>query len=223
MKIFLDTANIEEISKAAQTGLIDGVTTNPSLLSQEAQGNPIEHVRKIISLVPGPVSVEVTETSAEKMVSQARVISEISPNIVVKIPMTEDGIKATYRLSQEGIKVNVTLIFSPSQALLAMKAGAYFISPFVGRLDDISQDGLNLIREIVQIKKNYVFRTEVLAASLRHPMHFVEAAKVGVDIVTIPPKIFWQLFKHPLTDSGLKKFLDDWSSKFKDGFLFDKK
>jgi transaldolase len=177
MKIFLDTANIEEISKAAQTGLIDGVTTNPSLLSQEAQGNPIEHVRKIISLVPGPVSVEVTETSAEKMISQARVISEISPNVVVKVPMTEDGIKATYRLSQEGIKVNVTLIFSPSQALLAMKAGAYFISPFIGRLDDISQDGLNLIREIVQIKKNYGFKTEVLAASLRHPLHFVEARK----------------------------------------------
>ncbi len=216
MKIFLDTANIEEIRKAAETGLIDGVTTNPSLLSKEAT-NPIEHVKKIVGIVRGPVSVEVTATKKDQMLSQARALAEISPHIVVKIPMTPDGIGATYELAKEGIKINVTLIFSPSQALLAMKAGALFISPFIGRLDDISQDGINLIRDIVQVKKNYGFQSEVLAASIRHPLHFIECAKAGADIVTLPPKIFWQLFSHPLTDTGLQKFLDDWYSKFKNG------
>ncbi len=216
MKIFLDTANIEEIKKAVETGLIDGVTTNPSLLSQEAS-DPISHIKEIVRIVNGPVSVEVTATNKAEMITQAKYISEISPHIIVKIPITEEGIKATWELSKNNIKVNVTLIFSASQALVAMKAGAYYISPFIGRIDDISSDGLKLIEEIVQIKRNYGFTSEILAASIRNPLHFIQASKLGADIVTLPPKVFWQLFKHPLTDIGLKKFLDDWNSKFKNG------
>lgn len=216
MKIFLDTASIKEIETACQTGIIDGVTTNPSLLSQEAS-DPIEHVKKIVDIVRGPVSVEVTATKKEEMVSQGRSLAEISPYIVVKIPMTEDGISATYELAKEGVKVNVTLIFSASQSILAMKAGAEYISPFVGRLDDISHNGMELIEDIVKIKKNYNFSSKVLVASIRNPNHIVEAGKIGADVVTIPPKVFWQLFKHPLTDIGLKKFLDDWNTKFKNG------
>lgn len=216
MKFFLDTANIKEIELACQTGIIDGVTTNPSLLSQEAK-DPIEHIKKIIDIVKGPVSVEVTATKKEEMVSQGKSLAEISPYIVVKIPMTEDGISATYELAKEGIKVNVTLIFSASQAILAMKAGAEYISPFVGRLDDISHSGLSLIEEIVKIKKNYNFSSKVLVASVRNPLHIVESGKIGADVVTLPPKVFWQVFKHPLTDIGLKKFLEDWSAKFKNG------
>lgn len=221
MKIFLDTANIEEIKKACETGLIDGVTTNPSLLSQEAS-DPIKHIKEITEIVKGPVSAEVTAIKSDEMITQAKLLSEISPYVVVKIPMTEEGIKATKELSKNGIKVNVTLIFSPSQALLAMKAGAYYISPFIGRVDDISYDGLKLIKDICEIKRNYGFETEILAASIRHPVHFYESAKIGVDIVTLPPKIFWQLFKHPLTDTGLQKFLDDWNSKFKNGLTKEK-
>jgi transaldolase len=221
MKIFLDSANIEEIKKACETGLIDGVTTNPSLLSQEAS-DPIKHIKEITEIVKGPVSAEVTAIKADEMISQAKLLSEISPYVVVKIPMTEEGIKATRELSKNGIKVNVTLIFSPSQAILAMKAGAYYISPFIGRVDDISYDGLKLIKDICEIKRNYGFETEILAASIRHPVHFYESAKIGVDIVTLPPKIFWQLFKHPLTDTGLQKFLDDWKSKFKNGLIEEK-
>lgn len=221
MKIFLDSANIEEIKKACETGLIDGVTTNPSLLSQEAS-DPIKHIKEIAEIVKGPVSAEVTAIKADEMISQAKLLSEISPYVVVKIPMTEEGIKATRELSKNGIKVNVTLIFSPSQALLAMKAGAYYISPFIGRVDDISYDGLKLIKDICEIKRNYGFETEILAASIRHPVHFYESAKIGADIVTLPPKIFWQLFKHPLTDTGLQKFLDDWNSKFKNGLTKEK-
>lgn len=216
MKFFLDTANIKEIETACQTGIIDGVTTNPSLLSQEAS-DPIEHVKRIVDIVRGPVSVEVTATKKEEMVSQGRSLAEISPYIVVKIPMTEDGISATYELAKEGVKVNVTLIFSASQSILAMKAGAEYISPFVGRLDDISHNGMELIEDIVKIKKNYNFSSKVLVASIRNPNHIVEAGKIGADVVTIPPKVFWQLFKHPLTDIGLKKFLDDWNTKFKNG------
>ncbi len=216
MKFFLDTANIKEIETACQTGIIDGVTTNPSLLSQEAS-DPIEHVKKIVDIVRGPVSVEVTATKKEEMVSQGRSLAEISPYIVVKIPMTEDGISATYELAKEGIKVNMTLIFSASQSILAMKAGAEYISPFVGRLDDISHNGMELIEDIVKIKKNYNFSSKVLVASIRNPNHIVEAGKIGADVVTLPPKVFWQLFKHPLTDIGLKKFLDDWNTKFKNG------
>lgn len=216
MKFFLDTADIKEIESACQTGIIDGVTTNPSLLSQEAK-DPIEHVKKIVDIVRGPVSVEVTATKKEEMISQGRALSEISPYIVVKIPMTEDGISATYELAKEGIKVNMTLIFSPSQSILAMKAGAEYISPFVGRLDDISHNGMSLIEDIVKIKKNYNFSSKVLVASIRNPNHVIEAGKIGADVVTLPPKVFWQLFKHPLTDIGLKKFLDDWNTKFKNG------
>lgn len=216
MKFFLDTANIKEIETACQTGIIDGVTTNPSLLSQEAS-DPIEHVKKIVDIVRGPVSVEVTATKKEEMVSQGRSLAEISPYIVVKIPMTEDGISATYELAKEGIKVNMTLIFSASQSILAMKAGAEYISPFVGRLDDISHNGMELIEDIVKIKKNYNFSSKVLVASIRNPNHIVEAGKIGADVVTLPPKVFWQMFKHPLTDIGLKKFLDDWNTKFKNG------
>lgn len=216
MKIFLDTANIEEIKRACETGIVDGVTTNPSLLSQDAN-DPIEHVKKIAEIVKGPVSVEVTATKKEEMIVQGKSIAEISPYIVVKIPLTEDGISATYELAKQGIKVNVTLIFSPSQALLAMKAGAEYISPFIGRLDDISQNGINLISDILKIKENYKFSSKILAASIRHPVHFAEVAKAGADVATVPPKIFWQLFKHPLTDSGLKKFLEDWNAKFKNG------
>lgn len=216
MKIFLDTANIKEIEKAVSTGIVDGVTTNPSLLSKEAD-NPTEHIKRIAEIVRGPVSAEVTAKDKDGMVSEGKALAELSPHVVVKIPMTEDGISATYELAKEGIKVNVTLIFSPSQAVLAMKAGAYFISPFIGRIDDISHEGMKIIREIVEIKRNYGFKSEILAASIRHPLHFLESAKAGVDIVTLPPKVFWQLFKHPLTDIGLEKFLSDWNTKFSDG------
>ena len=216
MKIFLDTANIKEIEKAVSTGIVDGVTTNPSLLSKEAD-NPTEHIKRIAEIVRGPVSAEVTAKDKDGMVSEGKALAELSPHVVVKIPMTEDGISATYELAKEGIKVNVTLIFSPSQAVLAMKAGAYFISPFIGRIDDISHEGMKIIREIVEIKRNYGFKSEILAASIRHPLHFLESAKAGVDIVTLPPKVFWQLFKHPLTDIGLEKFLSDWNAKFSDG------
>jgi transaldolase len=216
MKIFLDTANIEEIKKAVSTGIIDGVTTNPSLLSKEAD-DPLKHIIKIAEIVKGPVSAEVTSKDKEGMISEGKALAELSPYVVVKIPMTKYGISATYELAKEGIKVNVTLIFSPSQALLAMKAGAYFISPFIGRLDDISHDGMRLIREIVEIKRNYGFKSEILTASIRHPLHFLESAKAGVDIVTLPPKVFWQLFEHPLTDIGLEKFLADWNAKFSNG------
>lgn len=216
MRIFLDTANIDEIKKACETGIVDGVTTNPSLLSQEAK-NPIDHIKKIVEIVKGPVSIEVTATKKDEMISQGKTLAEISPFIVVKVPLTEDGISATHYLSKEGVKVNVTLIFSPSQALLAMKAGAEYISPFIGRLDDISHNGIGLIEEIVKVKRNYGFTAKVLAASIRHPLHFIQVARAGADVVTIPPKVFWQLFKHPLTDLGLKKFLDDWNAKFKNG------
>lgn len=216
MKIFLDTANIDEIKKACETGLVDGVTTNPSLLSQENE-EPLECVKKIIDIVKGPVSVEVTAVSKREMIAQGRSLAEISQHVVVKIPVTEDGIAATRELAGEGIKVNVTLIFSPSQALLAMKAGAAYISPFIGRLDDISFEGIRLIEQIIKIKENYGFPSQIIAASIRHPVHFFEAAELGVDVVTIPPKVFWQLFKHPLTEQGLKKFLEDWNSKFKEG------
>lgn len=214
MKIFLDTANIEEIEKACETGLVDGVTTNPSLLSKEAR-DPVEHIKKIAEIVNGPVSVEVTATRMEEMVNQARSLAELSPHVVIKIPLTRDGVATAYKLVKEGLRVNITLIFAPSQAVLAMKTGAEFISPFIGRLDDISHDGIKLIDEIVTIRRNFGFSSKIIAASIRHPLHFVEVAKRGADVATVPPTIFWQLFNHPLTDIGLKKFLEDWSSKFK--------
>ncbi|MFZ5584405.1 MAG: fructose-6-phosphate aldolase [Thermodesulfobacteriota bacterium] len=214
MKIFIDTADINEIKEAMSLGVLDGVTTNPSLVSKT--GKPFEAcIKEILEVVPGPVSVEVVATEHEAMVKEARVYAAWADNVVVKIPIIREGLKAIKTLSEEGIRVNVTLCFSPMQALLAAKAGAAYISPFVGRLDDISQDGMDLIRQVVEIYANYAFDTEVLVASVRNPMHVVEAALMGADVATIPLKVIDQLLKHPLTDSGLKQFLADWEKRAK--------
>jgi len=208
MKIFLDTGNVEEIRRAAELGVLDGVTTNPTLLARE--GKPFrEALLEMCSLVP-IVNGEVVATEAAGMIAEGREIALLHPNIVVKIPMTTEGFKAIKVLRAEGIRINVTLVFSPAQALLVAKAGAYFVSPFVGRLDDIATDGMALLRDIVEIYRQYGFETQVLAASLRHPMHVIESAKLGADIATMPYKVFEQLFKHPLTDRGLEGFLKDW-------------
>jgi len=209
MKIFLDTANIDEIKEAVSWGILDGVTTNPSLVAKEKKDFK-ELLQEICSIVEGDVSAEVISTDFEGMVKEARELVKISDNIVVKIPLIKDGLKAVKFLKSEGIRANVTLCFSPTQAILAAKAGAYYISPFVGRLDDISSDGMNLIRQIVQIYENYNFETKVLVASVRHPMHVVEAGLIGADVVTMPFKVLEQLIKHPLTDIGLERFLQDW-------------
>ncbi len=209
MKIFLDTANIDEIREAVSWGILDGVTTNPSLVAKEKRDFK-ELLQEICSIVDGDVSAEVISTDFEGMVKEARELVKISDNIVVKIPLVKDGLKAVKFLRSEGIRANVTLCFSPTQAILAAKAGAYYISPFVGRLDDISSDGMNLIRQIVQIYRNYNFETKVLVASIRHPMHVVEAGLIGADVVTVPFKVLEQLIKHPLTDIGLERFLQDW-------------
>ncbi len=209
MKFFLDTANLHEIREAASTGILDGVTTNPSLIARE--GNDFEEqLLKICSIVDGPVSAEVVSLEAETMVAEGRHLAGVHPNIVVKCPFTLEGLKATKILSDEQVRVNVTLVFSAPQAIMAAKAGARFVSPFVGRLDDISQEGMSLIADIVTIFDNYDFSTEVLTASIRSPMHIVEAARLGADICTLPYKVFLQLMKHPLTDSGLAQFLRDW-------------
>jgi transaldolase len=211
MKFFLDTANLDEIRDAASTGVLDGVTTNPTLISRE--GNPFEHqLLKICSLVDGPISAETVSRDAAGMVDEGRHLSKLHRNIVVKCPMTKEGLKATKTLSDEGIRVNVTLVFSSPQAILAAKAGAYFVSPFVGRLDDIGQNGMDVVREIVAIFNNYDFKTEVLAASIRNPVHVVQAGLAGAGICTMPAKIFDQLLKHPLTDRGVEQFLKDWAS-----------
>lgn len=209
MKFFIDTANLDEIKDAAEMGILDGVTTNPTLLSREP-GDPYENLKKICEIVPGPVSAEVLAIDVEGMVKEARELVKIANNIVIKLPTTRDGVKACKILSEEGIRVNMTLVFSPAQAILVARAGATFVSPFVGRLDDISSDGMGLIEQIVQIYTNYGFETEVLVASVRHPMHVVQAALMGADICTIPHKVINQLFKHPLTDIGIEKFLADW-------------
>ena len=209
MKLFIDSGNIKDIQALVPLGIIDGITTNPTLLSKEP-GDYRENLKKICQIVQGPTSAEVTETDADAMIRQGRELSKIDSWIVVKVPLTRDGIKACKTLSSEGIKVNVTLCFSPAQALLAAKAGATFVSPFVGRLDDISTNGMELIREIVTIFDNYEFTTEVLVASCRHPMHIVEAAKMGADICTCPPAVIDALYNHPLTNIGLEKFLKDW-------------
>ena len=211
MKIFIDSGNLKDIQALVPLGIIDGITTNPSLLAKEP-GDYRENLKKICDIVQGPTSAEVVETEAQAMIKQGRDLAKIDPWIVVKVPLTRDGIKACKALSSEGIKVNVTLCFSPAQALLAAKAGATFISPFVGRLDDIGQNGMELIADIRQIYDQYDFATEILVASVRHPMHIVEAAKMGADVMTAPPKIIWQLFKHPLTDSGIASFLKDWQA-----------
>lgn len=213
MKIFLDTAEISEIRRAADAGLIDGVTTNPSLLAQASGGKDAKEIfREIAEIVDGPVSAEVVGLDVETMLSEGRRLAEIHPNIVIKVPLTESGLTACRALRNEGIGVNVTLCFSPLQALLAAKAGASFISPFVGRLDDISADGMGLISQIRQIYDNYGMDTEILVASVRHPQHVVESALIGADCATIPPKVLWQMAKHPLTDKGLEAFLKDWES-----------
>ncbi|MGE3842618.1 MAG: fructose-6-phosphate aldolase [Vicinamibacterales bacterium] len=209
MKIFLDTANLDEIREGVALGVVDGITTNPSLLARE-KGDPQEIMREICRLVDGPISAEVIATDAEGMLREGRQWAAFHPNIVVKCPCTLEGLKATKIFAAEGIRVNMTLIFSATQALLAAKAGARFVSPFVGRLDDISTPGMELVGDIVQIFDNYGFSCEVLAASLRHPMHVVEAAKLGAHIGTMPMSVFRSLIKHPLTDIGLKRFLEDW-------------
>ncbi len=210
MKFFIDTANLDEIREANELGLIDGVTTNPSLISKEGDVDFNEHIAKICEMVKGDVSVEVTALDTEGMLKEGRVFAKIASNVVVKCPHTLDGLKATRIFKEEGTKVNVTLCFSAPQAILAAKAGAAYISPFIGRLDDIGQNGMQLIGDIVQIYGNYGFTTEVLAASIRHPIHIVDAALLGADVATIPFKVIQQLVKHPLTDKGLEGFLSDW-------------
>lgn len=216
MKFFIDTANLNEIKEANDLGLIDGVTTNPSLVAREKDVDFKERIAEICKVVKGDVSAEVTALDTEGMLEQGRELAKIAPNVVVKCPLTWDGLKATRKFREEGTKVNVTLCFSASQALLAAKAGASYISPFIGRLDDVSENGMQLIRDIVQIYDNYGFETEVLAASIRHPLHIVECALAGADVVTVPFKVLNQLIQHPLTDKGLNAFLDDWKKSGRD-------
>jgi transaldolase len=214
MKFFLDTANVKEIQEAASLGLLDGVTTNPSLVAKE--GRIFKEVLvEICNIVDGPISAEVVSLEADAMVKEGKGLAKIHKNIVVKVPLIAEGLKATKRLAAEGIKVNVTLCFSPTQALLAAKAGAWCVSPFIGRLDDISSNGMELIRQILTIYRNYDYKTQVLVASVRHPQHVVEAALAGGHICTMPFTIFQQMVKHPLTDTGLKKFLADWDAQSK--------
>ena len=215
MKIFLDTANLESIRKFNDMGLLDGITTNPSLMSKEG-GNPKDGMAEITKIIHGDVSLEVLSTEYSGMVDEGRNLRNYGKNVVVKVPMTPDGLKACKSLSSEGIPVNVTLVFSPNQALLAAKSGAKYISPFIGRLDDIGQDGMHLIKEIKEIFSNYDFATQILVASVRHPMHVVEAAKIGADVVTLPPSVLDKMLNHPLTDIGLQNFLTDWE-KLKKG------
>jgi transaldolase len=214
MKFFLDTANVKEIQEAASLGLLDGVTTNPSLVAKEGRSFK-EMLIEICNIVDGPISAEVVSLEADAMVKEGKGLAKIHKNIVVKVPLIAEGLKATKRMAAEGIKVNVTLCFSPTQALLAAKAGAWCVSPFIGRLDDISSNGMELIRQILTIYRNYDFKTQVLVASVRHPQHVVEAALAGGHICTMPFSIFQQMVKHPLTDSGLKKFLADWEAQAK--------
>ena len=209
MKIFLDTANLESIRKFNDMGLLDGITTNPSLMSKEG-GNPKDGMEEITKIIKGDVSLEVVSTEYSGMLEEGRALRKYGQNVVVKVPMTPDGLKACKTLSSEGIPVNVTLVFSPNQAVLAAKAGAKYVSPFIGRLDDIGHDGMNLIREIKTIFSNYDFKTQILVASVRHPLHVVEAAKIGAEVVTLPPTVLDKMLKHPLTDIGLKNFLTDW-------------
>lgn len=209
MKFFIDTADVGEIKKALALGLCDGVTTNPSLVAKTGRGFE-DVLKEIVQLVPGPISAEVTATDYEGMLREGRHYAKFGPQVVIKVPLIVEGLRAVKTLTDEGIKVNVTLCFSPVQALLAAKAGATYISPFVGRLDDISQDGMAMVGDIVQIYRNYGFKTQVLVASVRHPVHVLEAAKLGADVATIPYSVIEQLAKHPLTDAGLKKFLADW-------------
>ncbi len=212
MKIFLDTADLAEIRRAADAGLIDGITTNPSLVAKVADGDVTSMYREICEAVDGPVSLEVVGVTKETMVAEGEKLAAIHPNAVVKVPLTEAGLGACRALVDQGHKVNVTLCFSVSQALLAAKAGATYVSPFIGRIDDISGEGMTLIHQIRQVYDNYGYDTEILAASIRSPMHVVESMLIGADCCTIPPKVLWQLSKHPLTDKGLDAFLSDWNA-----------
>src|SRR5918998_1216669 len=210
MKFFIDTANLNEIREAVALGVIDGVTTNPSLIAKEGKVDFKQHIAAICEIVQGAVSAEVTSLDTDGMLREGREYARIAPNVVVKCPLTHDGLKATRQLTDEGIPVNVTLCFSAAQAIMAAKAGAAYISPFIGRLDDIGQNGLELLAEIVEIYDNYNWKTQVLAASIRHPIHVVEAARLGADVATMPFKVIEQLMKHPLTDRGLDQFTADW-------------
>jgi transaldolase len=211
MKFFVDTADTAEIRDLAATGLLDGVTTNPSLIAKSGR-KILDVIAEICAIVPGPVSAEVAATDYAQMLKEAAVLKSIAPNVTIKVPLTPDGLRACHALSEGGTMVNVTLCFSAAQALLAAKAGAAFISPFIGRLDDIGQNGMELIADIVHIYRNYpALKTEVLAASIRHPIHLIQAAKLGAHVATIPPAVIRQLYKHPLTDSGLASFLTDWA------------
>lgn len=211
VKFFVDTADLKEIKELAATGLLDGVTTNPSLVAKSGHSSFIDLIREISGIVAGPVSAEVAATDYEGMIAEAEVLRKIAKNVAIKVPLTPAGLKACKHLSQQGTQVNVTLCFSPAQAILAAKAGATFVSPFVGRLDDIGEDGMQLIADIVQIYKAYPqFKTEVLVASVRHPQHVVAAAKLGAHVATIPPNVIRQLFSHPLTDKGVAQFVADW-------------
>ncbi|BAB59807.1 transaldolase [Thermoplasma volcanium GSS1] len=219
MKIFLDTANISEIKEGIDLGLVDGVTTNPTLISKEAGGSKkyAEIIKEILKIVDGPVSVEVVSTKSDGMVEEARKIHALGDNAVVKIPMTDEGLKAIRKLSQENIETNCTLVFNPIQALLAAKSGATYVSPFVGRLDDIGQDGMQIIDEIKTIFNNYIIKTQILVASVRNPIHVLRAAIIGADVVTIPFSVLKLLIKHPKTDEGLTRFLEDWKKVSPDG------
>jgi transaldolase len=210
MKIFLDTANIDSIKKYLELGVVDGITTNPSLLFKENSGDPIDIMKKIVKLVDGPVSLEIVATEFDEIMEESIKLANYGDNVVVKIPMSGVGLKAINTLTKKNIKTNVTLIFSANQALLAAKAGATYVSPFIGRLDDIGQDGLTLISDIVQIFTNYDISTQVLVASVRHPIHVIESAKLGADVVTLPPEILQKMIHHTLTDKGLDTFLGDW-------------
>jgi len=211
MKFFIDTANVDEIAEAAELGILDGVTTNPTLLAREKDRGDFKQIlKKICDIVQGPVSAEVVGQDADTMVAEAAKLAKIDDHIVIKVPMTREGLKVMGRLKKEGVKTNATLVFSPNQALLAARAGASFLSPFVGRLDDVSHVGMDLIDQIVTIYENYDIETEVIVASVRNPLHVVEAAMIGADIVTVPFKVINQMVKHPLTDVGVEKFLDDW-------------
>ena len=211
MKFFLDTANLNEIREAAAYGFADGVTTNPSLIAKEGDVDFKQHIAAICEIVQGPVSAEVTSQDKDGMIREGLDYAKIAPNVVIKCPLTREGLKATRQLTDQGIRVNVTLCFSAAQAILAAKAGAAFISPFLGRLDDIGENGMYLLQSIIEIYQNYPWKTEVLAASLRHPIHVIEAARLGADIATIPFKVIDQLFNHPLTDKGQAQFLADWA------------
>jgi transaldolase len=211
MKIFLDTANLDSIRHYSEMGMVDGITTNPTLLSKEG-GDPEEIIREIIKIVQGPVSLEVISTEINQIMEESYILQRYGSNVVIKVPMIPDGLKAVKKLKEEGIETNVTLVFSANQALLAAKAGASYVSPFIGRLDDIGGEGMSLIRDINQIFKNYQYNTKILVASIRHPIHVIEAAKVGADVVTLPPDILGKMFLHPLTDKGLKTFISDWEN-----------